>query len=306
MNASTLVLNRPASANRLSPRGQRVAILANPRSGSGKSRRLVEALAGALRARGLPPVTCWEREALSELVHAGIEDWRCIVAAGGDGTVQEVVNRAPGVPVAILPLGNENLVARYCGLRRSPQRLADAIVAGRTRSFDLARIGERRFCVMAGAGFDADVVHRVHRRRNGHVNKFHYVFPVLQALTLYPAPPIHVEIPETGERLQGALVFAFNLPPYALNLPLAADARPDDGCLDLYVFARHGPIQLVRYVSAILRRQQHRLADYQHRVVRAVRLWPEGAVPLQIDGDPAGQLPVMIEAVPAALRMVVE
>src|SRR5262249_6821570 len=143
MNASTLVLNRPASANRLSPRGQRVAILANPRSGSGKSRRLVEALAGALRARGLPPVTCWEREALSELVHAGIEDWRCIVAAGGDGTVQEVVNRAPGVPVAILPLGNENLVARYCGLRRSPQRLADAIVAGRTRSFDLARIGER-------------------------------------------------------------------------------------------------------------------------------------------------------------------
>jgi diacylglycerol kinase family enzyme len=293
------------STDPLSLMARRVLILANPRSGSGKSRRLVEALSGALRARGMVPQTCWEREELSAWIARGVDDLRCVVAAGGDGTVQEVVNRAPGVPTAVLPLGNENLVARYCGYSRSPQPLAEAIAMGQVRQLDLAKAGGRRFCVMAGAGFDAEVVHRVHRRRRGHVTKFAYVFPVLQALTLYPAPPIQVEIPETGEQLRGALAFVFNLPPYALNLPLAADARPDDGRLDLYLFARHGPLRIARYVTAILRGRQHLLADYQHRVVQSVRLTSEGTVPLQIDGDPAGKLPVTVEVVPAALRMIV-
>src|SRR5262245_29206183 len=92
----------------------RVAILANPRAGTGKSHRLIEGLVGALRGRNLQPLLFWERDALSESARGEGREWRCVVAAGGDGTLLEVLNRAPGLPVALMPLGNENLVARYC------------------------------------------------------------------------------------------------------------------------------------------------------------------------------------------------
>src|SRR5262245_2674359 len=111
----------------LDPGKKRVAILANPRAGAGKSQRLVEGLVGALRGRGLAPLLCWEREELSERVRGEGPEWRCVVAAGGDGTLLEVLNRAPGVPVGLMPLGNENLVARYCKVRCSPQKVADSV-----------------------------------------------------------------------------------------------------------------------------------------------------------------------------------
>src|SRR5205085_10992248 len=147
-----------SSDSTLDPNRKRVAILANPRAGSGKSHRLVEALVGALRGRRFSPLLCWEREALSELVERGeAQELRCVVAAGGDGTLLEVLNRVPGVPVALLPLGNENLVARFCGLRRSARKVADVVAAGRLRRTDLARVNGRLFCLMAGAGLDAEV-----------------------------------------------------------------------------------------------------------------------------------------------------
>src|SRR5437660_7520448 len=136
---------------------KRVAILANPHAGAGKSVRLVEGLVGALRGRGLAPLVCWQREELTERNRAGeSQEWRCVVAAGGDGTLLEVLNRAPGVPVALLPLGNENLVARYCQVQRCPRRVADLIVAGQVRQTDLARLNDRLFCAMAGVGLDAE------------------------------------------------------------------------------------------------------------------------------------------------------
>src|SRR5262245_55647330 len=73
---------------------RRVAILANPRAGTGKSQRLVEGLVGALRGRGFAPRLCWQREELSELSDRGeAPELRCVVAAGGDGTLLEVLNR---------------------------------------------------------------------------------------------------------------------------------------------------------------------------------------------------------------------
>ncbi|MBI1916849.1 MAG: diacylglycerol kinase family lipid kinase [Planctomycetes bacterium] len=289
----------------LPPHKTRVAILANPHAGTGKSHRLVEALVGALRGHGFAPHLCWQREELTELVRGAAEELRCVVAAGGDGTLLEVLNRAPGLPVTILPLGNENLVARFCRLKRSARKTADVVAAGRLRRTDLARVNGRLFCLMAGVGFDAEVVHRVHERRRGHINKLSYALPILQAMGSYSYPMIEAEVEETGERLRGAMAFVFNIPQYALGLPVARGADPADGQLDLYVFERPGLIHLARYLLAILSGQQHRLPDFQHRSVRSVRLSSDRRAPLQIDGDPAGWLPASLEIVPQSLTLVV-
>lgn len=288
----------------LSPHARLVAILANPRAGTGKSRRLVEGLVVALRHRGLHPIVCWQREELSDLLgRCAAEDVRCVVAAGGDGTLLEVVNRAPHLPAALLPLGNENLVAEYCRIERSGPKLAEIITQGQMRRFDLGSANGRLFCLMASAGLDADVVHRVHRRRRGHINRLSYVVPMLQALQTYSYPPIEVEVLETGERLHGALVFVFNGPLYGLRIPIAPEARPDDGWLDLCVFERPGIVDLTRYLALLACRQRHYLPDFQHRRVRRVLLSAATPTPLQTDGDPAGSLPVTVEVLPGALTL---
>jgi diacylglycerol kinase family enzyme len=280
--------------------------LANPRAGSGKSRRIVDRLVNSLRARNLAPAVCWRREELDEvLADAKREEIRCVVAAGGDGTLLEVVNRAAGVPATVLPLGNENLVARYCGLSRSGAELAEVISAGRVTRFDLARANGRLFCLMASVGLDADVVHRVHRRRRGHINRLSYAVPLMQAIQNYRFPMVEVAIDDTGERLHGGTVFVFNLPRYALGLPIAADGSAEDGMLDLCVFERPGVLELLRYLAAVVARQHHGLPDFFHRRVRRVRLSSFKPAPIQMDGDPGGSLPGLIEVVPAALPLVV-
>jgi diacylglycerol kinase family enzyme len=254
----------------------------------------------------LSPALCWAREELDALLASGRRDEvRCVIAAGGDGTLLEVVNRAPGVPITVLPLGNENLVARYCGMKRSGASVAAAVAAGYVHALDLARADARVFCLMASVGIDADVVHRVHRRRRGHINRLTYVVPLIQALTAYGFPMVEAEIEDTGERLRGATVFLFNLPEYALGLPIAIEAKADDGLLDLCVFDEPGVMALVRYLTAIATSRHRELPDFRHRKVRRVCLTAQGEAPIQTDGDPAGRLPITIEVASGALPLVV-
>jgi YegS/Rv2252/BmrU family lipid kinase len=283
---------------------RQVLILANPHAGPASGRRRVRACAAALRRRGLEAVVCWRPEELTRrLEHAG-DGCRCVVSAGGDGTLGEVLNRAPDTAVAVLPLGNENLVAGHFGCPRHGLRLADLITDGSPRSLDLAQANGRRFVLMAGAGFDAEVVRLVHQRRD-HVSKLSYLFPLVRAARTYRYPPIRVDIDETGETLEGAHVLLFNLPRYGLGLPLAADANPTDGLLNLCVFQRPGLGRLLGYLWTVVRHRQAQCPDIQRRLVRRVRLSSPGHVALQLDGDPAGELPARVEVLPRALSLLV-
>jgi diacylglycerol kinase family enzyme len=128
---------------------------------------MVEQLVAELRRLGLHSEIAWTPEARSNMVSQAAEDGgcRCLVAVGGDGTVSALLNERPTAPVTVLPAGTENLVARHLGLRNDPKMLARTIASGRMKSIDVGRADARRFLLMAGFGFDADVVTRHHRAR---------------------------------------------------------------------------------------------------------------------------------------------
>lgn len=301
--------------------GPWVGIVANAGSGLGRGRARVERLAGALHGLGFRTRIAWTPAARSDLVAEAGADRRChcLVAAGGDGTVAALINEQPRVPITVLPAGTENLFARQFGLRRGPEEVARTIAAGRTVRIDLGRHGTRRFALMAGVGFDADVVTRHHRARVGAAgvprptHRGAYLEPVLRSSFGYRFPALTVRVADPGpeETLVGTTAFVFNLPRYALGLPIAPAARPDDGLLDLVLFDAPGPWRALHYLWTVLCGLHLRRRDVYHRRVRRVTLSAAEPVPFQLDGDPGGSVaadperPWSVEVLPRALDVLV-
>lgn len=289
---------------------RQVIIVANPYSGAKENRGRVEALAAALGEKGLACRVIWQLTELAEVAAdpSAPEQYRAIVAAGGDGTLNRVINLQTRLPVFMYPLGNENLFARHFACAGEPQRAAEILEACQTREVDLGRAGERLFAIMASAGFDGDTAHRLSRwRARGEklrrVRSLSYARPIFVSAWAYRYPAI--EIDADGQRLRGALCMIFNMPQYASNLALAPDADPADGLLDWLLFERPGSLPLARYALAVWRKRHRDRPDVHHGRAARIRLSASEPVPLQIDGEAADFAPIDIEVVPRAIRVVV-
>jgi diacylglycerol kinase (ATP) len=290
------------------PRG--VIVVANPYSGARENRQHVDELLAALRARDLRPRAIWQLDELHEAAATPgfAEEYRAIIAAGGDGTLNRVINQQTGLPLLMFPLGNENLFAQEFGCPSDPQQAADVVAAGRTRAIDLGRAGSQLFSIVASAGFDGEVAHRLARWRKDssslkRVGDLSYAQPILESAYHYRYPML--EIDADGQKVTGALAMIFNLPRYCYRLPLAPAAVGDDGLLDWIVMQRGGPLPLASYAISTLLNRLHERSDVTHGRAKKIRLTGPEPVPLEIDGEAAGFAPIDVEVVPAALRVLV-
>ncbi len=301
---------------------QWVGVAANASSGRGRGRPRVDRLARALETQGLDVRIAWTPEDRRSMVADSNQDGscRCLVAAGGDGTVAALINDSPRCPVTVLPSGTENLFARNFRMVDRPDVVARTIAAGRTMAMDVGLTGDRRFVLMAGIGFDADVVNRHHAARVGltgsmrPTSRVAYVEPVLRSSFEYQFPALRIMVSDPGreEELIGTTAFVFNLPRYALNLPIAPTALGDDGMLDLIVFRNPGALHALHYLWMVFRGLHLRREGVYHRRVRRVTVSSASAVPIQLDGDPGGSLsidsqapPWGVEVLPRALTVMV-
>ena len=238
---------------------------------------------------------------------------RAVVAAGGDGTVSLVANRTPpGTPLAILPLGTENLLARYLESLADPQQLARLIAAGCCVSLDAGQAGNRLFTLMAGCGFDADVVRRLHRHRTGNIHHLSYAKPILDSIRKYQYPELRVRYApaassdgELTEEITARWVFVINLPRYAGGLSFAPAATGTDGLLDVCTFKEGSLWSGLVYLSGVMLGQHESMQDFARMQTRRLRVESTGSAPYQLDGDPGGELPVDITCLPGRLTMLV-
>jgi diacylglycerol kinase family enzyme len=287
-----------------------VAIVANPFSGRGPNAQRVLDLVEQLAAHGLASRTLWNpAERAATLRDAQLMSrCLCVIAAGGDGTLADVINEPVNAPLAAMPLGNENLFARQFGFTRDTIALVRAIRRGRVRTIDLGQAGRRRFTIMTSVGFDAAVVHHVQRWRADEsdilrrVNRMSYAGPIIQTLRKYDYPELIIET--DGRTIRGHHLFVFNLPQYGGRLPFAPEARADDGLLDWVLFQRPGTMNLAHYAWSVCRRRHHRREDVQ--TGRSAELHVSAGRPAaaQHDGDPCGFTPLHIRVQPAALKII--
>lgn len=296
----------------LSSRATTVVIAANPRAGSGSAARRVDRLGSLLRGQGFEVARTVDLDELVERVgHLQRGDrLRAVVAAGGDGTVAEIVNRTPpGTPVAVLPLGTENLLAKHLGVSSDPAELAQMVERGRVVRLDAGLAGGRVFLLMLSCGFDAEVVRRVDTARTGPIRHWSYFQPIVQSIRSYQYPELRVYCDppsqsQQSEPMRVRWVFAFNLPCYARGLKFVpADAT--DGLFDVCTFARGSLWHGLRYLLGVMRGTHTQMSDCWVGQAARLRIEADVEVPYQLDGDFGGVLPLEVEVVPNRLALVV-
>jgi diacylglycerol kinase family enzyme len=273
--------------------GAEVWLLFNPKAGAGRAAAQRAALAKSLDEAG------WTVHATSSVADlpGAVRAWesgrlRALLTIGGDGTLRFVAQRVPaGLPLLPVPLGNENLVARWLGQRAAPSDVVETLTHGQMRWIDAGLVGSQLFLVMLSCGFDADVVRRVDTDRQGPISAIDYYLAICRSAQTYSFPELRLTM-SGGQRRTARWILAFNLPAYAHRLPVAPDADPQDGQLDVVCLQHGGWWSPIRYVLGAWLGRHHRWSDVAMLHDEQVRIESDPPVPVQIDGDFVGHTPI--------------
>ncbi len=292
------------------PRRPRVLIVHNPTAGGSRAR------AGAtivrLRRLGcdLEVRSTARRGDAEAFARAAVgQGFDRVVAAGGDGTINETIQglAGTGLPLALLPLGTANVLAAEIGLGSEPAALAETIARGEPRSICLGRVrgadGRARFFTsMAGIGADAHAVAGISPDLKRLTGKGAYYAESLRQFLVCPFP--HSRVSVEGTAYEAVSVVIANGRHYAGDYVLAPDARLAEPRLHVCLFEKAGRAAAFRYALATQQGELTGLPDYRVVTGRKVRIEGPADDPVQADGDIVAALPVEIEAVPDALRLV--
>lgn len=289
---------------------RRVAMIYNPAAGWHGPRRLkpftqaVEALGCAVEM--LPTQGPGDATRIAgELDH---ERCDAVVVAGGDGTINETLNglAADAPPLGIIPMGTANVLAAELGLPGRPAELARLIVHGPSRTIQLGQLTgpalpqPRRFVMMAGVGFDAQVVAMVDTRLKRRIGKGAYWWTSLDLLARWQGVRYSVRI--DGQEWEVASVIVANGHFYGGRFVCAPEACLQDDLLHVCLFFRHGHLAIGRYGFALVTGGLAGLPESWYRIVPARKLdiSVHGGVggEVQGDGDIIGHLPGTLEMCP--------
>jgi diacylglycerol kinase (ATP) len=286
---------------------RRLLIIFNPAAGWRRRQRLAPVLA-RLREHGCAYVL---RETQgrgdAERFAAAVDpaDFDLVVAAGGDGTVNEAINglACSAPPLALIPLGTVNVLAAEIGLRTDPAAVARCVALGEPRPIALGAANGRRFILMAGAGFDAHVVAGVSVPMKRWLGKGAYVLSALRQLLVFSYPAYEVQTDNTLR--QAASVIVANARHYGGRLVCAPAASLESGTLQVCLFERGGGrLAVIGYALALVTGRLPTLPSYRLIEARRIEIRGRPGEPLQGDGDSIGRLDATIEVLPNALDLI--
>lgn len=286
----------------MSERTRAFAII-NPATGQQSLRWLVRRLENKARRRGID-LECKVTERpqhATELARECCErNIDIIIAVGGDGTVSEVVTGTIGtrIPVGIVPVGSTNMIAKDLGIpRRLSQAMDVAFGDGTAREYDVGRVGETIFMHMAGAGYDAQIMHEASSIWKRRIGWPAYLWPAIKHLRSTSFP---VEITIDGETYSMDARMVLCAIGGSIVHPRFSVGRGidrTDGLLDICIYYPPNAVMAVTALWWILLRKPDRSRWQRQYRGKEVVLRSDQEVVFEADGNPLGTLPVHIEIV---------
>jgi len=239
-----------------------------------------------------------------------------IVAAGGDGTFNEVINGIAGseVPMAILPLGTTNVLAKELCIPENVEGAMEIAVGNTPQTVSLGRIilssistgnlsrqeFARYFVLMAGIGFDGEAVFGISDTIKKFSGKGAYIYNGIK--TLYKFDPVELTFNIDGKSYSGFSAIIGKAAKYGGNFRVTPDARLTDPALYICIFKGKKRLDIFRYVVGIVTGSHLGFKDVEY--LKAEKIQIDGNAHIQIDGDYFGKTPAKIEIVPDIVRLV--
>ena len=286
-----------------------IALLTNPTAGKGRGGRVRDRALARLREGGLVVRNLQGRdpdEALDLAKQCVTDGVDALVVCGGDGMIHLAVQAVAetSTPLGIIPAGTGNDVARYFDLpRKDPEAAADVVLAGGTRTIDLARSGSRYFVTVLAAGFDAVVNERANRM-TWPKGQMRYNIATLAELRVFEPLPYTLQIDDREITLDAMLVAVGNGPSFGGGLRITEGAVLDDGLLDVVIIKPISKPDLVRTYPKLFKGTHVHHPQYEHHLARSVTVAAPGIVSYA-DGERFGPLPLTVECAPGALTVFV-
>lgn len=286
---------------------RRIVAIVNPISGRGSALARVRRIGEHLEQMGATlDVQPTERRGHgTELAQRAASEAEAVLAVGGDGTVCEVVNgliHSP-VPMTVLGMGTENLIAKEMRIPTEPDVIARMLTQGDFQSCDVGVVNDRRFLAIVGVGFDAECVWRLTRVRRGHITHLDYFWPIFRAFFGHRFPRLIVEA--DGKRVfEGrGLAFVGLIARYSMGLRICARAKYDDGLLDLCVLPCSTRSELIAHAYRIFRQRHIEHPKTIYRQVQQVRIDSLDKTFVEVDGDEGVPMPLECRVLPKAIRL---
>jgi diacylglycerol kinase (ATP) len=281
----------------------RTCIILNPTARSERARRWTERLREMCRdARVCATVRAGDAEQLARVAVA--EGFEKIVAAGGDGTVHEVVNGMAdsGAALGLMPMGTMNVFANELGIPPNDLGRCWEIIRGeQIRLIDLPTANGKHFVQLAGVGLDAQVVKETSLTFKRNFGPLSYLISAAQIAGRRP-PRLLIES-EDALTEEGSFVLVGNGRLYGGPFPFFKHAVIDDGLFDVLVFKQLGYIELIKYLQNVIFTPDITTREVEYFQTRRLRVSSAEDVPVELDGELFGGCPVEFQMRPRRLKV---
>lgn len=286
----------------------RYQLIANPTAGRGRTRQYLPLIEEAFRSSSheyrlsLTEAPGHATELAREAVRAGYER---IVAIGGDGTMNEVLNGVAETAAAlgVIPSGTGNDLARSLGIPLDLKAATRVALDPLVRRIDLGKERGAYFAVLAGLGFAADVIHHTNTHRGPLRGQLAIAASVVATVAALTPKPLHVTIDGVSYDGPTEAVFVMNTRFCGGGLMVAPDAKEDDGLFDIVLMRDFTRMELLKILPKVYsgRHVGHpKVEFYRGRTVKIASAWP---LVKMVDGNTYGETPLEAEIVPGALAV---
>lgn len=214
-----------------------------------------------------------------------------VVAVGGDGTINEVIQELAGSETAlgVLPSGTVNVWARETGIPLDKiDEARDILLHGCARRVDLGKVGDRYFLLMATIGFDAEVTHTVEKKPAKRLGVLGYLLIGAWLGLGYPNFQAFLQMGKRTRRVRALQIVFGNTQLYAGAIKFTWQAKCDDGLLDVCVVRSQNVFGRIGVFFAFLLRRKKRQQWVRYEASHEVKVHTNAPVAIQVDGDPAG------------------
>jgi len=242
-----------------------------------------------------------------KLAEAAKDKYDLIIAAGGDGTLNEVINGMANstATLVIIPFGSTNVLACELGIPNDPKMAAELITKGKKIKMDLgyAKTSKesRYFSMMLSVGPFAQVIKDTTPEFKKRWGKFAYPFKLIKLLFRYKWHKIYVK--HKVESI-GYFVIMANIKYYGGEYEIADKANIRDGLLDLVIINRRNPWDIIGLIFSIASGKLNKFFRKEYYQTKEAEIYSRNKIQIQVDGEVLGLAPVSVKIIPEALNVI--